>query len=176
MSEARLTKALQAGRGYWVLTDIAVVLSNQLEKNCNESFPAGLIATILGLPNSTAGWNHSPRVRCVGLRLPTAVRMRFSESSTPGFSTRPRQWNAFPHCQSWIPPARGRFHQFLTKRVKIAVLVALSHLMKATASKRIQPVSYGLNQRFTVIGMTRFELATSAPPVQRSNQAEPHPA
>lgn len=23
--------------------------------------------------------------------------------------------------------------------------------------------------------MTRFELATSAPPVQRSNQAEPHP-
>ena len=24
--------------------------------------------------------------------------------------------------------------------------------------------------------MTRFELATSAPPVQRSNQAEPHPA
>ncbi len=28
---------------------------------------------------------------------------------------------------------------------------------------------------FSAVGMTRFELATSAPPVQRSNQAEPHP-
>ncbi len=28
---------------------------------------------------------------------------------------------------------------------------------------------------FCRVGMTRFELATSAPPVQRSNQAEPHP-
>ena len=50
---------------------------------------------------------------------------------------------------------------------------SVSCMKSAFAASRVR--SRPRKVKDSLVGMTRFELATSAPPVQRSNQAEPHP-